>query len=274
MRICDALCCAARCLVYLLLVFAPVLCSKSMAQRPANAPPTLVAHFPFDETRPGPVTDATGGQAILRRGQAVNREGPMNRAFQFAKRTDRIDTGNKALLPANGDFTILMWIATRQSGEGHLLSNDGGQTNHACLNVSGGKLGWSHHGGVGDRSAGFRVSDGRWHLVGVTRKGQEFTLWIDGRQYPSGKSSAPISQAHGWSIGSNATGTTGAFEGLIDDVRVYHGALDDKAIQRLLDKGKHDAPGIPATKKPNTLTPPSRPGTEIPPAFDPRAVPE
>ncbi|MCA9247713.1 MAG: LamG domain-containing protein, partial [Planctomycetales bacterium] len=259
-----------------LLVFATIVSLGSsaglcLAQRQGRAAPKLVAHFPFDETKPGPVADAAGGQPVVRQGQAVGKAGPVGRAYQFAGRGDRVSTGNKTLIPADDDFTILMWIATRQTDQGHLLSNNGGQPNRANLMVSGGQLRWFHQGGVGEVSTNFNVADGRWRQVGVTRIGPEYTLWIDDRAYPIGKSNTPISQAQPWSIGSNALGNGHVFAGLIDDVRVYQGALGAKEIAELAAAGKRDAPGIPAPPKQAPVKPPPRPGEPIPPAFDSRA---
>ena len=207
--------------------------------------PALTAHWPLDETKSGTVEDIAGQTKVAWQGSKVNQKGPVGKAFAFGQREDRIDTGNKAIIPENGDFTVCMWISTRQSGQGHLFSNNGGQRHRANLMVAGGELRWFHDGGVGEVSSKCHVSDGRWHHVALTRRGQDFSLWINGTERPIGKSPAKISQAYSWIIGSNAYGTNYVFEGLIDDVRVYSGAIDTKAIEALVEAGDPQAAGVP-----------------------------
>lgn len=166
-------------------------------------------------------------------GTVVNRDGPgggADRAFDFAPDSgiSGINTNRPDALPATGDFTLLVWMKTidPHPSQGHLFSNNNGQSGRANLHLQAGALTWFHHGGVTLSEAASPVFDGAWHRVGVMRKGDEWSLLRDGRIVATGSSAGAIGQDTEWMIG-RMRAFNGNFEGQIGDVTVLNHAVTD-----------------------------------------------
>lgn len=191
-----------------------------------------------------PIPDATGGtegvlfgyaeaDQTLVDGTVVNRDGPgggADRAYDFAPDPgiSGINTNRPDSLPATGDFTLLVWMKTTDphSSQGHLFSNNNGQAGRANLHVQAGALTWFHNGGVTLNEPGSPVFDGKWHRVGVMRKGNDWSLLRDGMVVATGNSAGAIGQDTEWMIG-RMRAFNGNFEGMIGDVTVLNHAITD-----------------------------------------------
>ena len=142
------------------------------------------------------------------------------------------------LIPPTDDFGVFLWIAfTNVPGQAHLFSCNNSQVNRANLMIGDDRetLRWFHNGSGDELRSSARLNDGFWHHVGVTRRGGVFQLWVDGRPNgaPSAASSAPISQAVDWRIGSFVNEASGLFNGRMDDLRVYTSTLTDAEVAAL-----------------------------------------
>lgn len=171
-------------------------------------------------------------------GAVVNRAGPQgnaDRAFDFAPDSgiSGVNTNRPDALPANDDFTLLVWMKTADphAAQGHLFSNNNGQTGRANLHLVNGSLQWFHNGGVTLTETNSPVFDGEWHRVGVMRKGNDWSLLRDGEVVANGSSAGAISQSTEWMIG-RMRAFNGNFEGQIGDVIVLnHAATDPFGIE-------------------------------------------
>ena len=143
---------------------------------------------------------------------------------------DQIDLGAS-------DFTITAWIKTT-ADTGTILSKaavDGpwvakGKT----FFVRSGRLGYDV-GWVGAVQGKVRVADGKWHHVAVThRAGNGRTrLWVDGKPDGDGELPSPDGDGHIVRLGYTATSFMPAFNGTLDEVRVYRRMLKRKALGAL-----------------------------------------
>jgi len=172
-----------------------------------------------------------------------------------------------ALVPATGSFTWTAWISTADphsgsGGQGHLLSDNNGQAGRTNLYIQDGTLRFFQQGGVGDVDSGVGIADEEWHLVGVSRAGGNFTLWVDGMPYLVGASAAPIAQDTEWFIGASPRSDQFFFSGLIDDARLWYRGLgptemtalyEAGLVQNPSDPGGPPDPGGPAAPEPCSL---------------------
>ena len=164
-----------------------------------------------------------------------------------------------ALIPETNDFSVFMWMGLTNTvnTQRHLFSCNNGQAGRCELGVdfdpaSLGKLFWWHNGGATLVST-TDVRDGGWHHVGVVRRSDSFELWVDGVMESNAVSSAAISQAVAWRIGSSA------FEsmfyllsgGFMDDLRVYDRALASNEVAAVFTAYTSDPGSVPAPEKPD-----------------------
>ncbi|MBN1558222.1 MAG: hypothetical protein JW951_08755 [Lentisphaerae bacterium] len=220
-----------------------------------SAQASLVAHYEFEETGLtdqgggafGPVEDSTGNQSdaayVAAAGQetyiagVINQSGPGDgdaRAFHFDREnTYGVNTYEADLIPATGDFTVLVSFKTtyNSSAQQHdLISCNNGQTGRSSLMVINNTLLWFHQGGVTLASSAV-VNDGAWHVAGIAREGDRWDLYLDGNVVNTGTSSAAITQTVNWRIGVRAD-ISSPFDGEISDVKVYnHYAIPSEATR-------------------------------------------
>ena len=226
---------------------------RRYAERMLQSGPPMrrtIAQWKLDETTLpwtgayAPIPDAAGGtdgvlfgyaeadQTVVD-GTVTHREGPgggADRAYDFAPDSgiSGVNTNRPDALPATGDFTLLVWMRTTDphASQGHLFSNNNGQASRANLHLVNGSLQWFHKGGVTLTESNSPVFDGKWHRVGVMRKGNDWSLLRDGMVVATGNSAATIGQDTEWMIG-RMRAFNGNFEGMIGDVTVLNHAITD-----------------------------------------------
>jgi len=145
--------------------------------------------------------------------------------------------------PHNTDLTWSAWIKTTCNG-GPILANtrDGWTPGGKCLFIAGGKLGLDVHG-VGIPATGFAVDDDSWHHVSLTvvnsgKTTDTVRIYADGVER-KGYASWDFYKHDGTSLSmriGNCVGKGGAFEGLMDDVRIYSRALSAEEIKTLYEQ--------------------------------------
>jgi hypothetical protein len=207
----------------------------------------LVAHYEFeeedlvDEGRGvfGVVQESTGNQPAAKYWAAdgeggyiagvINQPGPGGedaRAYRFDRSNQYgVSTYEKALVPADGDFTIEVSFRTDHTGpQGHLVSNNAGPTapGRANLYIERGELKW-FHGSENEVSLvgrAMNVADGEWHVAAISRKGDRWELSLDGQVLDSINDSQSLGSAEFWMIGRDRAGYH-PFDGEISDVKIY-----------------------------------------------------
>ncbi|MCF7974250.1 MAG: LamG domain-containing protein, partial [Phycisphaerae bacterium] len=141
------------------------------------------------------------------------------------------------MLPDFGadDFTVMVWIQTRKDGTIAAKTNPTGVwvSQGKSFFIQNGRLtvdvGWV--GAVQGRSS---VTDGQWHHVALTCRDQTLTFFVDGQKDGGGRLDVrPDGAEFVFKVGytsDNFPGKSG-FEGLMDELRVFDGALSARAIR-------------------------------------------
>jgi len=144
-----------------------------------------------------------------------------------------------SLDPTNQAVAVEAWINS-ESQDGVILARGGGQLGYA-LTISGGSPKFIVR--TGGEMTAISSRDqivGSWtHLVGALTKDRELRLYVNGDLAAVGKAPSLITKnpQESLSIGADDGSTVGdytgpgAFMGIIDEVKVYHGTLTAKEIE-------------------------------------------
>jgi len=211
-------------------------------QEIAVGKPELAAHWTFDEAEGTTAHDSAGNNDASLVGDPVWQPaaGIAGGALEFDGIDDYVDTPFG--LDPDDPFSILAWVK-------------GGGINQAIVAESG------RNGGVGfaylvaDHIEGNLMTmfmfhtdkallsqapiiDGQWHLIGIVWEAstKERVLYVDGievarsavQHCPGGPAYGPLRIGASWEMTY-----TGLWSGLIDDVRVYKGALSPEDVAAL-----------------------------------------
>ncbi len=204
----------------------------------------LAAHWKLDETTDGPVVNQVGPDGA-NEGASIGQPGKIGTAYSFDRdQAQYVDTNLNDIIPATGDFSLFAWINTTSHGNpaantGYIFSNFVPNTGgRSALQVRLGRLGFFVNNSVLITTA--NVNNGKWRHVGVIRQSGDFTLWVDGKEIGVISGEIHVNAAMGtgtnWRIGgphANPPRSERHFDGLIDDVRVYHRALTEGAVKEL-----------------------------------------
>lgn len=147
---------------------------------------------------------------------------------------------SESLNPANKPLAVEAWLRAR-NGNGVVVAR-GGPSHGYALFLEGGKPQFAVRvrGEISAVSAEENVV-GKWvHLAGVLTADQKLLLYVNGRLAGSAKAVGFIAAdpAQAMEIGADVGGGVGdynspfGFAGIIDEVRVYHGAVSRADIER------------------------------------------
>ena len=208
----------------------------------------LVLYLPFDSPdENGVVRDASGaGNDGRVYGATWEAGGKFGGAYHFSitNLTDRIVIPNSDLL--NPDYiTVSAWIKTRDTDGfwNRIVDKDYRKGYNLGLGGDYNEKGW--RGKLfSDGSAGFiasdrAVGDNRWHHVAATFDGKVVCCYIDGQGKIQSLKAPKRLDKNNWDlcIGNSVTedqsGEFIAYDGLIDEVRIYNRALSADEIKAL-----------------------------------------
>ena len=208
----------------------------------------LVLYLPFDAPDDGGVIHDTSGAGNDGRvfGATWVAEGKFGGAYHFSitNLTDRIVIPNSDSL--NPDYvTVTAWIKTadRDGFWNRIMDKD--YRNSYCLSLGGDYNGKAHRGRLvfessrGEIETGRAQNDNQWHHVAAVYDGKVVQCYIDGTG-PSRpvKNPGPLKKSAwdlciGNSVVDYGTGEFLAYDGLIDEVRIYNRALSAAEIKAL-----------------------------------------
>ena len=211
----------------------------------------LIAWWKLDESGGRDVADASGNGNV---GKILNGQprwqssgGKIGGALLFRGNGDWVQVANESKFDCIAEVTVAAWIkvnrfdkeyqaiVTKGDSAWRLQRNQNTDTlEFACsgLAIPGGDQ-WGGLYGNGS------VNDGKWHHVAGVYDGRNMYIYVDGKVDSSQPASGPIStNDQPVYIGENAEMTGRFWNGLIDDVRVYNGALGQAEIQALYNEGK------------------------------------
>jgi hypothetical protein len=236
-------------------------------------PGGLVLYFSFDKQDDnGVVKDESGaGNDGKVTGAAWVAEGKFGGAYKFniANITDRIVVANSDTLNVE-TVTLAAWIKTGEKDGFWNRVIDKDFRNGYCLDLGGDYNGKALRGkpqlesSRGSMMADRPLDDNQWHHVAGTYDGKVLCCYVDGIQKSrQTRNGGPLSKCDwdlciGNSVVDYGTGEFLAFNGMIDEVRVYNRALSAGEIQSLA-KATHAGPDPSATGTGET-----RPGNTTP----------
>ena len=211
-------------------------------------PGGLVLYLPFDKPdEDGVIRDESGaGNDGRVSGAKWVADGKFGGAYQFSitNLTDRIVIPNSDTL--NPDYlTVSAWIkaADRDGFWNRIADKD--WRNGYCLSLGGDYNGKAPRGkpqfetGLGEVGSDRVLNDARWHHVAATYDGVHIRCYVDGVfQGHQVKNPGPLKKSTwdlciGNSVVDYGTGEFLAFDGLIDEVRIYNRALSPDEIKTL-----------------------------------------
>jgi hypothetical protein len=161
--------------------------------------------------------------------------GQLGQAFKFDGVDDYVQTPS-----INGSslttISYSFWVKTKIATNITALSWG---TNTACVmgTVSSGKMNCYVDGGsAGSATTATTINDGKWHHVVFTTSASAQTIYLDGAQSGTATEtlSAPNSVVR---IGRQQGGSTGYFNGSMDDARVYNRVLSASEVKQLYNLG-------------------------------------
>ncbi|MFB0553020.1 MAG: LamG domain-containing protein [Phycisphaerae bacterium] len=205
-------------------------------------PPALVAHWKFDDGEGTVAVDSSGnGNDGILNGDPQWVEGKIGGALEF-NGDDYVNCGNGPSLQLQDAITMAFWFkveafqntweAFMAKGDDSYRTSRGGGTGDAThMGISGTSVG----GGNGWFNGTVIVTGGQWHHMAATYDGAEGRIYIDGvlDVTSPGTGQINISNYDFW-IGNNSQQTGRFFHGLLDDVRIYDGALTEEQIQAVM----------------------------------------
>ena len=166
-----------------------------------------------------------------------------NRSIFLGGRYDRIELGN--ISPRTDPFTLAFWFKYKSykrwdADQDHILSSNGGQSGRWNIHLSGSlndlaqnggpKLEFFHDGYGPAVTLSPSIKSGLWHHVALTRSGEDvnnFKIFLNGGLVHTGTNKNDFTDSSmGVLAGRRPSNPmTSAFEGWLDDIRVYTGAI-------------------------------------------------
>jgi len=220
-----------------MLVFGPAWSTR------AALDPTLVAWWPFDEGAGTVAVDGTGnGNDATLEGGIAWLPGVLDMAVQFNGSDTRAVAPDIPL--DSRSFTIAMWVnAQLSSGEQVVYSHGLSGSNNTDLHLRIGGPGSGNVPAGGVRmgfynndidTAGGLIEVGNWYHITFWYdfEHQNRKIYINGVIEAEGAATPYLGSGSNTIIG--AWGTGQRFDGIIDDVQVYHRALADAEVAKIM----------------------------------------
>ena len=205
-------------------------------------PPALVAHWKFDDGEGAVAVDSSGnGNDGIINGDPQWVDGIIGGALEF-NGDDYVNCGNGPSLQIQDAITMAFWFqveAFQNTWEGFMAKGDdsyrasrgGGDGDATHMGISGTSVG----GGNGWFNGTVIVTGGQWHHMAAVYDGAEGRIYIDGVLDANSPGTGQINISdYDFYIGENAQQTGRFFHGLLDDVRIYDGALTEEEIQAVM----------------------------------------
>lgn len=227
--------------VYYYVITAETPSGESAASNEATASTTktLQTQFTFDE---GTGTTAGDGGTLVNATWATGKTGT---AVSLNSSNSAYVSLPENIMLSSADFTIAAWVFWNGNQTWARIFDFGtGTGRYMFLSPRGGsgkaRFAITLNSGNGEQviDANIAVPSGRWAHVAVTLSGHTGTLYIDGTEVGTNTAMyfAPFHigpTKQNW-IGRSQYSADPYFNGLIDDFRIYNGALDSSGITALM----------------------------------------
>jgi hypothetical protein len=189
--------------------------------------PTLIAHWPLDETEGTTARDSVSGEdaSVIGDPPWQPSGGIVDGALELDGVDDCVFT-TTGINPSDGPFSVLVWI--NGGSPGQAIISQPAISDWLILDAKGNlrtELKSTGQSDGGSLLSDTIITDGDWHRIGLVWDGSYRCLYVDGAKVAndteplSGLESASSSLYIG--VGKDYTAGT-FFSGLIDDIRVYN----------------------------------------------------
>jgi len=186
--------------------------------------PTLIAHWPLDETEGILTRDIISGNDAYIMGNPiwVSDDGQVGGALQLDGVGDYVITAS-ALDPADGPFSVLTWI--KGGAPGQVIISQSMGANYLMLDAEGRLM--TELASIGLNSSPLiseiKINDGQWHRVALVWNGQYRKLCVDNAVVAEDMQDGLAGSGNRLYIGAGRNTETGTYwSGMIDDVRIYN----------------------------------------------------
>jgi len=191
--------------------------------------PTLVAHWALDEAEGGTACDSAGNCDGALMGDPLWQPdgGMVGGALGFDGIDDYIAVGGRVINPADGPFSVLVWVKGGAPGQ-VILSQVGGVNWLGIDPVLGTLMSELKSAGRFSKPlySGAPITDDTWHRIGFTWEGSHRRLYVDDVLVAEETDLSLAACGGGPTIGCDANQAPGTFfTGLIDEVRFYNRAV-------------------------------------------------
>ena len=201
--------------------------------------PNLCLYLPFEEGTGTKTKDLSGwgNHGTLVNGPTWT-NGRVGKCLSFDGSDDRVDCGQNALPTGNSPFTQEAWVKPNTMGTENDHSNIICWGNDANNQKNG--LALANYAGVYkilhwfyNNDNGWTVPNlvGAWHHVVVTYNGTSLTAYLDGASLGSQNPPSTPKVALTNAVVGYYANANNAFNGLIDEVRIYNRALSASEVQ-------------------------------------------
>ncbi|MCI5191907.1 MAG: LamG domain-containing protein [Candidatus Electrothrix sp. AU1_5] len=221
----------------------------------------VIAHWKFDDDTGTVAKDSAGGNDGVLIGSPVRTTGVINGALQFDGLDDYVSVGDKENLDFDtaDSFTLSAWIKIPDDGYDfpvidkriwYNCSVYGCYAEGYTFTVNQNKLSFGIEDIFGNRS-GTRsetvLTDNKWHQVTAVRNAatNQLDIYVDGVSDSTPVTditTGTLANSVELKIGKRKAAIPGVdyylFDGRIDDVRIYNGALSSDEVQQLYQEGR------------------------------------
>lgn len=189
--------------------------------------PTLLGHWPLDETAGLVAYDLVGGNnaTIIGLPQWRPQDGSIDGALELNGKT--FVTAKSALNPATGPFSVLAWV--KGGAPGQTVVSQAGGANWLMADAVHGALmtELSKTAQPGNApSSQMVITDGNWHRIAFTWDGANRRLYVDSVLAAEDVQESLAASSGNLVLGASKNMAPATFwSGLIDDVRIYERAV-------------------------------------------------
>ena len=195
----------------------------------------LVAYYPFEGI--GQQFEDAGENSLDGNLQTAKRErqGKFGKGLLFANKNAQAQVPRSPVLVVKKDFSVAAWVFPTKldfAGENRVVFTD--QYNLDLLR-GGGRLDLFSGGGWQGTNVGAALELGTWHHIAGTFESKEKTgaFYVNGKLVSNGKTASDqLTQIQSPLRLGSCCGLAG-FVGILDELRIYDRALDDKEIEQL-----------------------------------------
>ena len=195
----------------------------------------LVAYYPFEGN--GQQFEDAGKNNLDGNLQTAEREreGKFGKGLLFPNRNAKAQAPRSPVLVVKKDFSVAAWVFPTKldfAGENRVVFTD--QYNLDLLR-GGGRLDLFSGGGWQGTGVGLALEVETWrHIAGTFESGEKTgAFYVNGKLVSNGKTAADqLAQIQSPLRLGSCCGLAG-FVGILDELRIYDRALDDKEIERL-----------------------------------------